>query len=68
MRSFVISCMESVGANKENGSKVADLLIVADQRGHYSHGLNRLRIYMEDCRSGNCGIHCICVLKFIIYL
>ncbi|KAI6183252.1 Malate/L-lactate dehydrogenase [Aphelenchoides bicaudatus] len=54
MRSFVISCMESVGANKENGSKVADLLIVADQRGHYSHGLNRLRIYMEDCRSGNC--------------
>ncbi|KAI6181501.1 hypothetical protein M3Y98_00836000 [Aphelenchoides besseyi] len=54
MRRFVIDCMAAVGAKEENGKKVADLLIAADQRGHYSHGLNRLRIYMEDCRSGNC--------------
>jgi LDH2 family malate/lactate/ureidoglycolate dehydrogenase len=48
--------MKVVGANETNGSKVADLLIVADQRGHYSHGMNRLRIYMEDCKSKNCGM------------
>ncbi|KAI6220186.1 hypothetical protein M3Y95_01058100 [Aphelenchoides besseyi] len=54
MRRFVVDCMAAVGAKEENGKKVADLLIAADQRGHYSHGLNRLRIYMEDCRSGNC--------------
>lgn len=54
MQKFVIDCMKAVNANEENGQKVADLLIEADRRGHYSHGLNRLRIYMEDCRSGNC--------------
>ncbi|KAI6230459.1 hypothetical protein M3Y99_01065100 [Aphelenchoides fujianensis] len=54
MHRFVVDCMAAVGAKEENGAKVADLLISADVRGHYSHGLNRLRIYMEDCRSGNC--------------
>ncbi|KAI6219505.1 hypothetical protein M3Y99_01659100 [Aphelenchoides fujianensis] len=42
------------GRRRRTAPKVADLLISADVRGHYSHGLNRLRIYMEDCRSGNC--------------
>ncbi|CAD5211251.1 unnamed protein product [Bursaphelenchus xylophilus] len=55
MRRFVVDCMKAVGASGDNGGKVADLLICADLRGHYSHGLNRLRIYMEDCRSGNCA-------------
>ncbi|CAD5207417.1 unnamed protein product [Bursaphelenchus okinawaensis] len=59
MRKYVVECMKSVGASEDNGGKVADLLICADLRGHYSHGLNRLRIYMEDCRSGNCSANAV---------
>lgn len=55
MRRFVVDCMAAVGAERVKGEQVADLLILADRRGHYSHGLNRLRIYMEDCRAGNCA-------------
>lgn len=28
--------------------QLADLLIEADLRGHYSHGLNRLNVYLEE--------------------
>uniref|UniRef100_A0A915DDF8 Malate dehydrogenase n=1 Tax=Ditylenchus dipsaci TaxID=166011 RepID=A0A915DDF8_9BILA len=54
MRQFVHDCMVSVGANPQQSLQLADLLISADMRGHYSHGLNRLRIYMEDVHSGIC--------------
>ena len=39
---FVIGCMEAVGTRTEHASDLADLLVAADYRGHYSHGLNRL--------------------------
>lgn len=46
--------MLSVGTEADHAAQLADNLIVADQRGHYSHGLNRLKIYLEDVSSGNC--------------
>lgn len=39
---FVVRCMSSVGVPEEAGGALADLLVSADYRGHYSHGLNRL--------------------------
>lgn len=44
--------MTKIGTNSEYASQFADQLIYADQRGHYSHGLNRLRIYVNDIVSG----------------
>lgn len=36
----------------DHASQLAELLIEADLRGHYSHGLNRLHVYIEDVIGG----------------
>lgn len=33
---------------------MGDLLVAADRRGHMSHGMNRLEMFVNDIRSGNC--------------
>ncbi|XP_062588864.1 uncharacterized oxidoreductase YjmC-like [Saccostrea cucullata] len=48
LHSFVVRCMEAVGANSEHASVLADLIVAADTRGHYSHGLNRLDMYVNS--------------------
>ncbi|KAK7494939.1 hypothetical protein BaRGS_00013818 [Batillaria attramentaria] len=52
MHAFVIRCMKSVGAPEHHASALADLLVAADYRGHYSHGLNRLDMYVRDIDTG----------------
>lgn len=42
LHSFVVRCMTAVGTNSQHASVLADLIVAADTRGHYSHGLNRL--------------------------
>lgn len=42
LHDFVVRCMEAVGTNTEHADVLADLIVAADTRGHYSHGLNRL--------------------------
>ena len=42
MHAFVVRCMEKAGAKTQHSNALADLLVAADYRGHYSHGLNRL--------------------------
>ncbi|KAL3832501.1 hypothetical protein ACJMK2_024140 [Sinanodonta woodiana] len=49
---FVVRCMGVVGINEDDAGALADLLVSADYRGHYSHGLNRLYIYIQDVKSG----------------
>ena len=39
---FVQRCMCRVGTNMEHARQLAELLVAADCRGHFSHGLNRL--------------------------
>ena len=39
---FVQRCMCRVGTNTEHARQLAELLVAADCRGHFSHGLNRL--------------------------
>lgn len=52
MKKFVVECMSKVGTPENEAAQLADLLILADQRGHYSHGMNRLHIYLEDVNGG----------------
>ena len=40
--SFVVRIMGAVGITKSDACALADLLVSADYRGHYTHGLNRL--------------------------
>ncbi|GFR84180.1 malate dehydrogenase [Elysia marginata] len=54
MHQFVVRCMEAVGTKREHASALADLLVAADYRGHFSHGLNRLDMYVQDMKMGIC--------------
>ncbi|XP_028390797.1 uncharacterized protein LOC114515694 [Dendronephthya gigantea] len=49
---FVQRCMCSVGTNSDHARQLAELLVAADCRGHFSHGLNRLGMYVRDIKSG----------------
>ncbi|XP_064476491.1 uncharacterized oxidoreductase YjmC-like [Ornithodoros turicata] len=48
MKSFIIRCMEKVGTEKSHAEALADVLVAGDHRGHFSHGLNRLEMYVND--------------------
>ena len=39
---FVVRVMDAVGITESDACALADLLVSADYRGHYTHGLNRL--------------------------
>lgn len=39
---YASDCMVSVGVKKDHALALAQVLVAADHRGHYSHGLNRL--------------------------
>ena len=42
VRSFVQRCMVAAGAAEKHAESLAAVLVAADERGHFSHGLNRL--------------------------
>ncbi|KAI6217629.1 hypothetical protein M3Y95_01209600 [Aphelenchoides besseyi] len=48
MKTFVVEAMKTVGTDPDHAAQLAETLILADQRGHYSHGVNRLHVYIED--------------------
>lgn len=41
-------CFVQSKTSKENAQAMADLLAEADYRGHFSHGMNRLEMYIND--------------------
>ena len=41
MEIFLTKCMVSVGTKESHAKILANCLITADTRGHFSHGLNR---------------------------
>ena len=51
---FMVDTMVKVGTPLDSAELLADNLVMADERGHFSHGLNRLSIYVEDITTGNC--------------
>lgn len=46
--------MKAVGTDQNHSKLLADVLLKGDSRGHYSHGFNRLEMYMKDVKSGVC--------------
>ncbi|UJR30363.1 hypothetical protein I4U23_017898 [Adineta vaga] len=50
--SFIVRCMLKVGTRPSHAEVLADNLSMADYRGHYSHGLNRLDMYVNDIKNG----------------
>lgn len=51
MFNFVVRCAQKAGARKSHAESLAELLVAADTRGHFSHGLNRLNMYVRDLQS-----------------
>lgn len=45
---FVRECLQKVGTTVEDGQTVGHHLMVADYRGHFSHGMNRMQMYVND--------------------
>ncbi|PNF39234.1 malate dehydrogenase [Cryptotermes secundus] len=45
---FMVEAMVAVGTVQQHAEQMADVLVAADYRGHYSHGLNRLEMYLAD--------------------
>ncbi|XP_045158962.2 uncharacterized oxidoreductase YjmC-like [Mercenaria mercenaria] len=52
VKRFIIDCMTNVGTKEAHASSLAGNLVAADYRGHYSHGLNRLDMYVHDIETG----------------
>ena len=49
IRKFIEDCTQAVKTKPSHGSQLAQVLIAADYRGHFSHGVNRLgKIYTAD--------------------
>ncbi|XP_076183040.1 putative oxidoreductase YjmC [Ptiloglossa arizonensis] len=45
---FISSCLCKAGAPIENARIVAHHLMTSDYRGHFSHGMNRVAMYVQD--------------------
>nr|CAD7395863.1 unnamed protein product [Timema cristinae] len=64
IRRFLAEAMMKVGACEEHSLQLADVLAEADYSGHYSHGLNRIEMYVRDAQTGKCDVNVKpCVLK-----
>lgn len=50
---FIQQCMCKVGTLKEDAYIVAYHLMTSDYRGHFSHGMNRLQMYVKDIQNKN---------------
>lgn len=53
-RRFMIDCLKAVDTPTEHAEAMADLLVEADYRGIFSHGMNRLGMYVNDVKAGAC--------------
>lgn len=45
---FIAECMRAAGTIPDDAKIVADHLMTADCRGHFSHGMNRMQMYVHD--------------------
>ncbi|CAH8508524.1 unnamed protein product [Dicrocoelium dendriticum] len=54
---FCVRCLEKVGVTKTHSTELSEVLITGDLRGHYSHGLNRLEMYVQEVETGVCEAH-----------
>jgi LDH2 family malate/lactate/ureidoglycolate dehydrogenase len=50
---FSRTCLEAAGCRPEDAAVVAEILVAADLRAIYSHGVNRLEMYVHELRAGD---------------
>ncbi|XP_030758420.1 uncharacterized protein LOC115884080 isoform X2 [Sitophilus oryzae] len=63
-RRFMTDCFLAVGTPKEHAEIVSENLFEADYRGHYSHGMNRLEMYIRDIQHNSSDAKAVpCILK-----
>ncbi|KAI4901725.1 hypothetical protein NFI96_010951 [Prochilodus magdalenae] len=55
VQTFIEHCMLAVGTRASHARSLAEVLVEGDMRGHYSHGLNRLDLYVKEIRAGICA-------------
>uniref|UniRef100_A0A667YX37 Uncharacterized oxidoreductase YjmC-like n=1 Tax=Myripristis murdjan TaxID=586833 RepID=A0A667YX37_9TELE len=55
VQSFIERCMIAVGTKPHHARSLAEVLVEGDRRGHYSHGLNRMDMYVKDIKTGICA-------------
>ncbi|XP_015193811.1 uncharacterized oxidoreductase YjmC-like [Lepisosteus oculatus] len=55
VQSFIERCMIAVGTKVSHARALADVLVEGDRRGHYSHGLNRMDMYVKEIQTGICS-------------
>lgn len=61
--------MQAVGGPTDHSNQLADILITSDYRGHYSHGLNRLGVYVTDVETKACSVEGTPqIIKVFIYV
>ncbi|XP_069110958.1 uncharacterized oxidoreductase YjmC-like [Argopecten irradians] len=52
---YVVECLIASGASEDSARVMSDVLVTADYRGHYTHGVNRIDVYTSDIK---CGMTC----------
>lgn len=55
VQSFIERCMVAVGTQAHHARSLAEVLVEGDHRGHYSHGLNRMDMYVKDIKDKICA-------------
>ncbi|XP_069944768.1 uncharacterized oxidoreductase YjmC isoform X2 [Cherax quadricarinatus] len=50
----MVECMMTQGVSRDRATTLAQVLVAADVRGHYSHGLHRLGHYINDVKNNLC--------------
>ncbi|KAJ8931438.1 hypothetical protein NQ314_015650, partial [Rhamnusium bicolor] len=58
----MVDCFKAAGTPDDHAQIVADNLVEADYRGHYSHGMNRLEMYIRDIQGGMCDAKAKCCI------
>uniref|UniRef100_A0AC34FW10 Malate dehydrogenase n=1 Tax=Panagrolaimus sp. ES5 TaxID=591445 RepID=A0AC34FW10_9BILA len=54
MQDFIVKCAIKVGCDPIQAESIGRMLIYADERGHFSHGINRLHVYLRDLKTHTC--------------
>lgn len=54
-RRFMVDCFLKSKTPESHARQMADLLAEADYRGHFSHGMNRLEMYINDLHKNACS-------------
>lgn len=52
VKRFMVDCFVAVKSPRNHAELMADLLVSADYRDHFSHGMNRLEMYLNDILVG----------------